>query len=276
MSLELNIIVFSKDRAAQTSACVRSLYKHFKESNDEQVVKTTVLYKSSSDILDRGYEKAKKTLAFVNLSWVREQDFRKQIIDLLETDSKKVMFLVDDIIFVRPWSLTDQQIQLVEHHMMLATSLRLHPGINFCYATDKPSSVPKFVKQYIWTWQTGEGDWGYPMSVDGNVYRTEMIKRLISNLNFTNPNSFEAALDSAKVGPLMPSHMACYLDGPKLVNIPANRVQHQYKNRFADGYSAEELNTFYLAGKEIDIEAYDGIKPSTCHVPVELILKETQ
>lgn len=276
MTLELNVIVFSKDRAAQTSACLRSLYKHFKEASENQKTKVTVLFKSSNSVFDAGYEKAQKTLKFENLSWVREQDFRNQTIELLEIGSKNVMFLVDDIVFVSPWSLQDHQIQLVEHQMMLATSLRLHPGIVHCYATDKPSSVPKFVKQCVWSWQNGEGDWGYPMSVDGNVYRTEMIRQLVSRLNFTNPNSFEAALDSAKAGSSMPNYMACYLDGPRLVNIPANRVQQQYKNRFAEGYSAEELNDFYLAGKEIDIDSYEGIKPSTCHVPVELILKETQ
>lgn len=275
MSVELNVIIFSKDRASQTSACVRSFYKHFKEAADEQKTKVTILYKASSDSFHGGYEKVKNALQYSNLSWIKENNFRSQTIDLVTgIDCKKIMFLVDDIVFVKPFSLSDHQIQLVDHHMILATSLRLHPGITHCYATDKPSSVPKFVKQCIWTWNTSEGDWGYPMSVDGNVYRSEMMKRLVPGLQFSNPNSFEAALDNIKVGPLMPGHLACYLDGPRLVNIPANRVQNQYKNRFAEGYTAEELNDLYLSGKEIDIQVYEGIAPSTCHVPVELVMKE--
>jgi len=181
------------------------------------------------------------------------------------------MFLVDDIIFVNDISTNDKQFGLIRNNtLMLGLSLRLHNGVTHCYATNEDTKVPKFVKGCVWSWRGCQGDWGYPMSVDGNIYNTDFIKRLVDTTNYNNPNTFEVALDMASKHPETPAYMCCYPGGPRLINIPANRVQQQYKNRFAKGYSPEELNEKYLEGSVIDISSYEGIKPNTVHVPVAI------
>lgn len=270
---QTNFVIFSKDRACQLHACIESLKKHFK-SNTEPT--TTVIYKSTSPEFKKGYEKLKEAFPESDdFRWETETDFKKQTEKAVEgfpwATPQFTIFLVDDIIFVSDFSTEDRQFELVKNNsMMVGVSLRLHNGVNHCYATNEAQTVPKFVKGIVWSWAESQGDWGYPMSVDGNVYNTEFIKTFVKTLNFSNPNTLEAALDTGAKQMNAPAYMCCYPNGPKLINIPANRVQQTYQNRYAEGYTAEDLNKLYLDGKTIDVEAYQGIKPNTVHVPIEL------
>ena len=45
-----------------------------------------------------------------------------------------------------------------------------------------------------WHWMGMEGDWGYPMSLDGHIFRTAEIAPLLEHLDYRNPNVLEAAL----------------------------------------------------------------------------------
>lgn len=268
-----NVVIFSKDRAAQVHACLESFYKHFKSASEPTV---TVIWKASTEKFRNGYLHAKSQFPDTeNLVWEEEKDFRTQVIKAVHgfpwSPSQFTMFLVDDIIFVNDVSTSDKQFDMIRNNaLMLGLSLRLHDGVTHCYATGQDTAVPKFVKKVVWSWPGCQGDWGYPMSVDGNIYNTEFIKSLVETTNYTNPNTFEAALDMTSKSPQTPAYMCCYTEGPRLINIPANRVQHQYKNRFAEGATPENLNELYLAGSTIDVEAYGGVKPRTVHVPVDL------
>ena len=48
-----------------------------------------------------------------------------------------------------------------------------------------PTAVPDFEDETLlkWNWAGQPGDWGYPMSVDGNVYRSVEFKELVGLLN---------------------------------------------------------------------------------------------
>lgn len=272
MKSPINVVIFSKDRANQVEACIRSFLKHFEQSEQSTI---SVLYKASTPSFNEGYKKAKGLLTDVpNLQWVIENNFSKQTRSLINcVDAPLTMFLVDDIIFINSVSLEDKQVRLLENPSLLAVSLRLHAGVKSCYATNQPTLVPRFVKGCVWDWQQAEGDWNYPMSVDGNIYRTDLIKQLLAALQFTNPNTLEAAFDAAKGSSGMPRHLCCYPNAPRLINIPANRVQNLFENRFAKGYSAEELNKLLLNGKRIDTAQYAGLKPEMVHVPIELMFE---
>jgi hypothetical protein len=271
MSKELSIVIFSKDRPAQVLACLESLYNHLVEANNKELVQVCVLYKSTNSKFDLGYDKAKKSIKKTNLFWIKETVFREQVLENFKnTISKKTMFLVDDIIFINNFSLLDPQIALLDNQNILATSLRLYNGITHCYATGQDTKVPKFVKGCVWNWQNGEGDWGYPMSVDGNVYRTEHIKHLLASVVFTNPNTMEANMDNIKHLPEQPKMLACYVDAPKLINIPVNRVQNVFQNKFNNDLSAEEINEMFLSGYKIDVNVYSNFRANSCHVATEL------
>lgn len=276
-SQRTNVVIFSKDRAAQAHACLESFYKHFKSAEDPTI---TIIWKATNTSFREGYLKAIASFPESdNLVWEEETDFRSQVVKAVHgfpwAPSQFTMFLVDDIIFVNDVNTADRQFDLIRNNaLMLGLSLRLHDGVTRCYATNEDSAVPKFVKGCVWSWIGCQGDWGYPMSVDGNVFNTEFIKSLVDTTNYNNPNTFEAALDMTSKRPGTPAYMCCYTEGPRLINIPANRVQDQYKNRFAEGYTPEELNEKYLGGEQINVGHYAGLKPKTVHVPISIIFTE--
>lgn len=262
----MDVLIFSKNRAIQLLACIQSFKDYCKEFNNLNI---NILYRSTNDELEKGYDIIKNILKLnTNISWHKEKNFQTQTKNIISNmKNQTMMFLVDDILFVNNFSLYDQQFELMRNNIdYLILSLRLHSGVNRCYATDKPNKVPQFVKKCIWNWQTAEGDWNYPMSLDGNVYKTALIKEKIKYLYFYNPNTLEALLDRSKDN--IPSYLCCYLTSPKLINVPANKVQDVYNNRFEKSISINELNEILLSGKKISYKEHLGIKPDTVHVPI--------
>ena len=263
----MNVIVFSKDRACQLHACLESFYKYVNIPS-----KVTVLYKASNDAYEEGYKKCKES--FKGTRFFSQVNFKQDLIRILDTIDQRVMFLVDDIIFTAPVDKHDEQLKLLQNPRILAVSLRLHSGITKCYATDENVEPPKLVKKMVWDWRRAKGDWGYPMSVDGNIYRWETIAPLVGRLQYTNPNTFEAAL--SQVAHDQVANMVCYPEGARLINIPANRVQNQFKNRYAQTAEASDLNRAYLSGQKIDIEEYAKEPYNTVHCPLDLVLKDAE
>lgn len=270
---QTNIIIFSRDRACQLHACLESLKHHFKSEKEPTV---TVIYKASNADFEVGYNKLQKSFpGNDNFLWEKETNFKQQTIKATKgfpwAKPQFTVFLVDDIIFVNDFSVTDEQFTLIKNNaMMVGVSLRLHNNVTHCYAINLPQKVPKFVKKFVWAWDKCGGDWGYPMSIDGNVYNTDFISTFVETLNYNNPNTLEAAFDFIKTDYRIPSYLCCYPEAPRLINVPANRVQNTHQNRFDNGYTAEELNKIYLGGETIDVDAYQNIKPDTVHVPIEL------
>lgn len=282
--MRANVIIFSKDRAAQLHACVRSLIMNCRDElgTDYNI---SVLYKTSSEDYANGYEICKRSLALSpeGVEWKpqrHDMSFKKDLKQLLNTRTANplTMFLVDDIVFRADFSFFDQEIEAVaNNNLLLACSLRLDKNITECYATRTPSQIPAFVKGNVWNWHGAQGDWGYPYSVDGNVYRTSDVMKKILNSEFANPNQFEASMNlnnSSLVGlgtEDKPSYMSCYVNGSKLINIPANRVQDEYANRVGNIMSPEEMNTRFCDGERISLATVEDLHNCTVHVEIPII-----
>lgn len=269
---KINIIVFSKDRACQLDLHLRSLAANFKEFNQNEI---NVVYDFSDLQYLEGYQKLMEQ-TYSNVKFYNDNQFgslKNTLTELMRLENKFTMYLCDDIIFVNPFSLNDKEIQIVKTEKdVMSTSLRLWKGIDFCYATNSSSPTPNFIKDFCWDWRTAIGDWGYPMSCDGNIYLTKFLSSKNAAINYVYPNHFEAALASTadRNVPLT----ACYLSEPKLINIPANIVQNVYSNRHANIKTPAILNQLWLRDKILDLDFYLGKKFNSVHVELDLKFKE--
>lgn len=266
----LNIIIFSKDRAAQLDLLIRSLKLNFKEFNNSNI---TVLYNFSNNEYLKSYKIIENNNEFeIPIKFVPDNfygSFKESLMKIIDSNNELTMFLVDDIIFKAPFSLNDKEIEYVKNNQeIIAHSLRLWKGIDHCYATNSPNSIPKFVKGCIWNWTNAEGDWNYPMSVDGNIYRTNFIFDKINNINFKNPNQLEAGLSAT--AERSKSYLSCYVDESKLLNIPANIVQQTYANRHGNIVSVEELNDCFLNSQRLSYQHVLNYQNNTVHVEIPL------
>lgn len=278
--MRTNVVIFSKDRAAQLEACIRSFLVSCTDNKEQYSI--SVLYKASNEEFAAGYELCKTELEGYGIEWKAQRhdlSFKKDLLMLFrgKESTPLTMFLVDDILFREKFSFFDSEIEsLVDNFFLLACSLRLDKNIVACYATSSPSAIPPFTKGNVWNWYGAQGDWGYPYSVDGNVYRTGDMLRKMTYAEYNSPNQFEASMNltnSSTTGlgtPEKPTHMICYVERSKLVNIPANRVQDEYKNRVGNIMTPEEMNKKFLDGERIALSTVANLDNSTVHVEIPI------
>ncbi|MBD2771528.1 glycosyltransferase family 4 protein [Iningainema tapete] len=260
----INVVIFSKDRACQLELLLRSFKKYFTEW--EQAEKT-VIYKAEHHTLEQGYQLCQKL--HPEFSYVSESStpFKQATSNAINENNALTMFLVDDIVFKEQFSLQDPEFKQFSNDLkILCLSLRLYPKVNYCYVINRHVSVPQFREDGVWRWVDSEGDWGYPMSLDGNIFSTPIIQCLTENLQFYNPNSFEILMArNAKYLENTP-FMLCYQENSKLLNIPANKVQDTCPARFGNLITPEELNQRFLNGERILLEPFIYQQNNAVHV----------
>jgi glycosyltransferase involved in cell wall biosynthesis len=262
--LGMNVVIFSKNRACQLELLLRSLKRYFTEWKEAE---TTIVYKTDNHDFAQGYELCQKL--HPEFYYVSENTipFKQETLKAINEDNSLTMFLVDDIVFTDKFSLRDKEFyQFKDDSKIFSLSLRLHPEINYCYVTNRYSNVPKFREDGTWQWIDSEGDWGFPISLDGNIFSTEVIKFIAENVQFYNPNTFEFIMAQNSIWVEDTPFMLCYKEGSKLLNIPANLVQDTYPARFGNLATSEELNQRFLNGERILIEPFLGQKYNAVHV----------
>ena len=275
---DLNVVIFSKDRAPQLDLLLRSMEKNFYMYYNQNV---TVIFRASNDGYAAGYRKlikkwGRKDKGTGAATWVNEEQssFKEATVSAIDPAKMFTMFLVDDIVFTNPFTVNDEEFKFLQSDEdVLGLSLRLDPKKTYCYAIDQTMQVPESHSElFCFPWHGKDGDFGYPMSVDGTVFRTNEITPLVQKLAYWNPNTFESVLSQ---NPIEHPFLLAYSKA-KLVNIPANRTQDTFKNRHANLEEAQlsKLNEQYLQGMEIDVEPFNGLETPSVHFEMNFSLIE--
>jgi len=264
MSNKLNIIVFSKNRACQLDALLRSICKQVKIPHS-----IVVLYKADPDF-QNGYRELSFRPQSKNVKWLCETDFESQTKQLvLDCDpSSFLMFLVDDIIFKKQLQYDKVFKDFASNSSVMCLSLRLGKDI-----TADARKVKKAIPGTRWTWKGCElKGWNYPMSVDGNVFRAKDLQGYVSSLNFQNPNSFESAMAAT---PLPAPEMMCY-PSSRLVNLAINKVQTEVLKNTCGNIHESFLNDKWRRGFQIALDPIEKLKHNERHVIVDHLVFEQQ
>jgi len=191
------------------------------------------------------------------------EGFKQQLLDALsETDKPYICFLVDDLVWLNTIDV-DAFRRFKQYPFIATLSLRLHPGITYSYTKNKDINLPKLHRGNIWMCRGEQSYWGYPMSLDGNIFRREDIMFLLNALKYNNPNELEGQMAAY---PLDKSWMMCQ-NRPSVVGLPLNIVQTVCTNRHA-GYDAKEFAKMYDEGKRLKIPEFDKT-PNSCHVEIK-------
>ena len=267
----LTSLIFSKDRALQLQATLESFILHCRDNNAANLV---VLFKASSEVHHREYDELKEK--FPAVAFVEETDFRKQVLSVVER-REYVLFLVDDNIFVKPFSLRDVIAALDSEKNAIGFSLRLGKNTEYCYSLSSPQKLPAFeclndgILKY--NWPGAECDFGYPLEVSSSVYRSNEILPLLNKSEFSNPNTLEATMYQNRN--TFVSTVPFLLTFEKSVTFcnPVNVVQNECKlNKFGTihSYTSGQLADCLSRGMAIDVRKYVGFTPDSAHQEVEL------
>ena len=181
---------------------------------------------------------------------------------------KHTVFFVDDIVFKNYLDFYDTQMDIFNNdNEILCRSLRLHPNLEYCYAMGIKISPPIFLKDNIFYWRGQQGDYRYPMSLDGHIFRTEEILPYVLNIEYNNPNTLEGNM---AIKPLNLPKMICYHKSI-IVNNPCNKVQ-TVNNNIHGNINPAELNSRFLENNIISLENIDGIENISCHQEIKIML----
>lgn len=261
----INFLVFSRNRPMQLHALLSSFVEYVSGNYTLTVLhRYDEKYKSS-------LEEVKKE--FKSINFVEENNFEKQTKDLLK--GELFSFLVDDIIFKDKLDLNFISHVMSGNQQILCFSLRMGLHLKYCYMLNKKQIIPHGMTQgelFVWNWRDAELDWGYPLSVDGHIFRTEDVRNWLRHLTFKNPNQLEDSLQSIKFHYKINDNCICF-HRSKIVNIPVNRVQDEYKNRNA-GHEADDLLTAWNDGLRSSYPEFFDISNDAVHSELELKLRK--
>jgi hypothetical protein len=268
----LDVCIFSKNRAFQLEAALRSFRLHVKDAGDARL---TVLHLATSARHARQY--AALAEAYPDVVFLAEQRFRNDLLSLLAS-SRMIMFLVDDTLFTRPFSLGSAARTLTAQPRALGFSFRLGINTTYFYMLDLPQALPAFepagegILQY--DWRGAQHDFGYPLEVSSSLYRCSDLVPFLEDLGFRTPNTLEAEVAMrrdvfADRRPLL----LCF-ERSVAFSAPLNVVQGDFANRSrgTGDCSAEALSELFEQGFRLDVDAWADHTARGAHEEIEIRL----
>jgi hypothetical protein len=229
-----------------------------------------VIYRVSSDCYEQAYSEIQESFAqvkFIKQSNQPTHDFKPLTMRALaDCPHRYVMFAVDDIV-VKDGINCAQCISYMQQTDAYGFYLRLGLNLNYCYSENRVQPLP--ILQRIdddvasWIFSAGMADWAYPHSVDMVIYRKADVTELLKLFPFATPNQLEGQW-ACRAGTIMQRRGLCFNE-TKIVNLPLNRVQHDYANRSMT-IDPQELLNHFVQGKKMDIAALYQIKNTSAHM----------
>ena len=254
----------------QLDACLRSFYMHCR---DAARCRARVIYTCSTERHKAQYAVLRDT--YDSVEFICENVFYSDLIAALE-GSEHVLFLVDDNIFVRGWSLHETLGALEKNPSALGFSLRLGRNTTYCYSLNRQQSLPEFegISSRImnFRWVDAEYEFGYPLEISSSIFRTDqLLPMLCAAPAIRSPNTLEARLNVSK-DLFQTSHpdLLCFVDSVAFCN-PANVVQTDHYNRSSvdSRFTAYHLMRRFDLGYRIDISRLANFVPRACHQEID-------
>jgi hypothetical protein len=301
-------IIFSRDRALQLEATLRSFLLH---CQDPEQIHLNVLFLTTNLFHARQYDElARDFTGSLSLRLIPQIDFRSDILKLLlPTGEPKhwmnirhqiikigprlgflnrfrlarapmdyVLFMVDDNLFVRDFRLQSIETALNANPDVLGFSLRLGSNTTYCYSKNAAQRLPSFIrveKGFLkFDWTNGELDFSYPLEISSSIYRSRQIWNVLNRVSFSNPNTLENRMATNKRYFRKTSPYLLCPDQSVTFCNPINKVQTVWENRSGSNpdYSVENLADLFTKGYRIQVEFYSDFTPNACHQEVGLAL----
>lgn len=255
MPTDIDCLVFSKDRAMQLDAFLRSAEEHAPYAS------VTVLSPNTRET-DASYWQV--SAEHDPVWWIEEGGTIEPAVRCFLALHERVVFHTDDEVFFRtpPADLFDCD---------SATVITLRQGRNttWCHPLSCEQAVPE---HFPWKWRDAEKDFGYPLSVNATIYRSADLLPLL-DFHFTNPTEFEAALAChhrtfAPEWMTAPEH-SCTVSLPhNVVSVSSNCPRGETPE-----WQPAALCAAYLEGWRIDLDAMDFSHVTAAHQEIPLKFK---
>lgn len=280
----IHIIVFSFNRALQLHTLLKSFVRHWKNP----AYKVSVLYNTSDDFFQKGYDTliekfqnnnnivfykeskfdGYKLSDFLNLRNIKhyfdtrsirkpKSNFRSLLLSILsDRESELCMFMTDDAMYIDDVNIDEVQLNWVNNSSQSNQYvLRLGEHTN-----DRPATT--HINNGHIEWKCSEhifnSVWGYTFSVDAHIYSRSLIIKYLKKYIFANPNTLEGIIAYRMYSNRDADNARCVLS-PKLLSFPINMVQDVEDNESCC-VDVRYLNQMYLDGYELIYPVPDCIQ----------------
>lgn len=257
-------LVFSKDRAYQLDAFLRTARDNGKI--DLKNVSVLHRYEQKHELQ---LESVKKE--FPGVIFIKETSFLEDVRKWVsEIDSEFISFATDDALFTRDIreKIVEETLRAVED--VFTFSLRMGIQLNYCYPISSSQKIPNGMidsERFFWRWNGSDGDWSYPLSVDGHVFRKKDLKFMVENCQFKNPNTLESSIQMFSGG-IFNRLISCHCIS-SYFNSPINVVQNVYNNRHGN-LTNDELYEKYSQGARFEPSSTSGFLNISAHQEFEI------
>lgn len=292
-------VIFSFNRALQLEYLLNSMLKQFRIEN----YKVAIVYHCTGEHVE-GYQLLQKKfgqyefisfhertdgyalLSYLplysgeeNKNFIKKYHFKnpkrdnfKALVErvLKDTDCEFTMFNTDDGFFYREFHLPTQVQNLI----------RLNADVSYrTYIGDNIKGMPEYVKKwgdnYLWDYysESKVHHWSYPFAVDGTVYNTAGILKLIRRVAYHNPVTLES---NAEIYTKRNKKLNIGLSPQKslLICTKLNRVSADTLNPTIH-ISADLLNEKFLDGFELSLKFQETIdNANLVPLAVDLVKEE--
>jgi hypothetical protein len=264
-------IVFSFNRPLQLDLTLTTYEKYSCQRN---IKSEFVIYKASNERYEKAYTQVAKE--HPNFKFIKETTFKLNLYECLKS-REFVLFIVDDCIFTKKFSIKNICTYLNICEGALGFSLRLGNNTKICYPLNTENDIPPMQNLgngiYAFNWkETGVGDFSYPLEVSSSVYRVSDIKPIIEGIHYSNPNSLEWVMYNYISRLARKQFLLCFEISSAFCN-PINRVQTENTvNRTGTKsiYNIERLLELYETGHRINADKFDGFISTGAHQEVDL------
>ncbi len=271
--MDLACLILSKNRPMNFDGCVRSIEQNF------PYIKKFYFYigNNKSDNISENYSNIINQMQKdCEVYWqILNEDFYEDL-NTIFSDIKEefVLLMTDDTFFyVNLFSehYLRRKLEYFNNDDIFTLSLRL--GENTVIQDPKigsPMKVPE-VTSWDWTKEPSDSNPGYPISMDGHIYRTTDIKKLTREAKFQNLRQWEGEL-SGNIRANPTKKLMCRLHSSICVNIPMSTVLGPcYNSGHPQCISNEKLIEMYKEGWRIDLdETFKNVEIVGSHQFIEL------
>jgi len=259
-----DLLIYSYNRPLQLYALLESL-----ELLVTGIDTIHIIYKTTSERFDNAYDKVHQN--FRTVQFIKQNndinDFKVLTLRSLSSfKSDYVLFAVDDDIITDHIDISEC-IDTLEKTQAYAFFFRLGKNINSSYPFNNaysPAPPLAHIGNNIFKFQFNAGtyDWNYPNNVDLTLYRKSDLD-ILYKINYSNPNQLEAAWAGKRTNIKNPSGL-CFVHS-KMINIPINKVQNVFNNRFMNAASIQYLLERFDQGFKIDISKVFKFNNNAAH-----------
>lgn len=263
---DVDLIIFSKDRPLQLYALLESLATQAKGFHD-----IAVLCHAKNDRVAHAYKQVEQAFPTVDFIYQSREnprgDFKRLLCSLVDhSHANYLIFAVDDIIVTDSFDI-EECAKLLEQTKAYGFYLRLGKDITGCFMERRETGLPQFYPVQggvgvIWHFDTGQGDWRYPNTVDMTLYPKATVVKACHQLNYHSPNTFEGTW----CGYVNLKMSGLCFETSKIINIPMNLVQTDWKNLMTNTFTADQLLDLFEKGQKIDVAALHKFPHKAPHV----------